>query len=190
MSLKSQLESLLFIAVKPVSLKKLAVALKVKSIDVADALKELAADYEADNRGLRLLINNKQYQLATAEANATLVKEFLNDETKGELSVPSLEALTIIAYRGPLAKRELDRIRGVNCSLIVHNLLLRGLISEKYNKKLDESFYTVTHEFLRFLGLDEVSKLPDYEKLHAPDTLDSLLQVESADEQSEAIKKD
>jgi len=180
MSLKSQLESLLFTAVKPVTLKNLTVALKVKSNLVLAALKELAADYEERQSGLRLVINNQKYQLATAEDNAALVKEFLHDETNGELSVPSLETLTIIAYRGPLAKRELDRIRGVNCSLIIRNLLLRGLISEKYNKKLDDNFYTVTHDFVRFLGLDEVSKLPDYEKLHAPDSLDRLLAEEPA----------
>jgi len=60
-----------------------------------------------------------------------LLKILLKDETTGELTKPSIETLTIIAYRGPIAKYELERIRGINCSLILRNLILRGLAEEK-----------------------------------------------------------
>jgi segregation and condensation protein B len=122
-----------------------------------------------------LIKNNGQYQITTAAENAPLVQEFLKDETTGELSQPSLEALTIIAYRGPIAKLELDRIRGVNCALIIRNLLLRGLIEEKHDKIKDEYYYTVTHDFIRFLGLTAVTDLPDYDKLHQAETLAPVL---------------
>jgi segregation and condensation protein B len=175
MSLKSQLESLLFVAIKPLSSRELADLTQVKTKEVEEALAELAADYRAQERGLELIKNKEQYQLTTTSVNANLVQSFLKDETSGELSQPSLEALTIIAYRGPIAKLELERIRGINCSLIIRNLLLRGLIEEKFDSKKNEHFYSVTHDFIRFLGISEVSALPDYEKLNKSESLAETL---------------
>lgn len=166
MSLKSQLESLLFVAVKPLSLKDLSTLTNEKTTIIEQALNELSTDYVQAGRGLTIVQHNHQYQLGSAGANAAIVQKFFQDETGGELSQPSLEALTIIAYRGPLAKLELERIRGVNCSLIIRNLLLRGLIEEKNDKGKEEFFYSVTHDFMRFLGLTTIKDLPDYEHLH------------------------
>jgi segregation and condensation protein B len=175
MSLKSQVESLLFVSLKPLSLKDLAAATNAKTKDLEEAVEELIADYSGSERGLAIIKNNSQYQLTTAADNAALVQEFLKDETSGELSQPSLEALTIIAYRGPITKLELERIRGVNCSLIIRNLLLRGLIEEKFEKAKDENYYTVTHDFVRFLGLGSIEELPDYTKLNSVESLSVVL---------------
>lgn len=171
MNLKSQLESLLFVAIKPLSLKELVLALGVKAPEVEAALNTLAQDYETAGSGLRLVKNNHNYQLSTAPENATLIKDFLKSELSGELSQPSLEALTIIAYRGPISKLELERIRGVNCSLIIRNLLLRGLIEEKLEKLKNENYYTVTLDFVRFLGITKTEDLPDYERLNKSEVL-------------------
>ena len=78
----------------------------------------------------------------------------------GELSRPSLEALTILAYRGPLTRPELEQIRGVHSSLILRNLLLRGLIEEKEDARLGQPLYSVTLDFLRHIGLASVEELP------------------------------
>ena len=163
--LKSQLESLLFVALKPMSAKELSTFTKAKPAAVEAALEELSVYYQNEQRGLTLVKNNGRYQLSTAVANSGLIKEFLQAESSGELSQPSLEALTIIAYRGPIAKPELDAIRGVNCSLIIRNLLLRGLIEEKFLKEKNEYYYSVSHDFVRCLGLSSIDSLPDYEKL-------------------------
>ncbi len=177
MSLKSQLESLLFVAIKPLALKELANLTNTKTKEVEDALTELETEYKASDRGLSLVKNNNQYQLTTAPESAALVTEFLKDETSGELSQPSLEALTIIAYRGPIGKSELDKIRGVNCSLIIRNLLLRGLIEEKHDKAKEEYYYTVTHDFVRFLGLNSVDNLPDYAKLSKDEVTSKVIEA-------------
>jgi len=171
MNLKSQLESLLFVAIKPLSVKELLLATGAKSQEVEEALSSLAEDYELAKSGFRLLRNNNNYQLSTAPESASLIKEFLKSDLSGELSQPSLEALTIIAYRGPISKLELERIRGVNCSLIIRNLLLRGLIEEKFDKLKNENYYTVTLDFIRFLGINQVQDLPDYERLNKSETL-------------------
>lgn len=177
MPLKSQIESLLFVAIKPLAVKELAALINVKTKEVEEALVALEEDYKAGDRGLSLIKNNNQYQLTTVPANAALVQEFLKDETNGELSQPSLEALTIIAYRGPIGKLELEKIRGVNCSLIIRNLLLRGLIEEKYDKAREENFYTVTHDFIRFLGINSVSDLPEYKKLRSGEEAQVIIET-------------
>ncbi|HNU81110.1 MAG TPA: SMC-Scp complex subunit ScpB [bacterium] len=174
-SLSSQLESLLLVANKPLSLKELSAATGIKAAAVEEALLALSREYEESGRGWRLASAANNYQLVSAPDNSDLIKAFLKAETSGEWSQPSLEALTIIAYRGPVSKMELDRIRGVNCSLIIRNLLLRGLIEEEFDKKKNENYYQVTLDFIRFLGLNNVTELPDYERLHQPEELKAFL---------------
>ncbi len=181
MNLSSALESLLFISSKPLSLKELASATEHKVEEVEAVLDQLAADYLEQQRGFILVGNNKQYQLTTAPENADLISKFLKDETSGELTQPSLEALTIIAYRGPVTKAELEMIRGVNCSLILRNLLIRGLIEENLDKVLGESVYSVTLDFLKYLGMTKLSDLPDYENLHARTPLVSPTEDDNGD---------
>ena len=175
MSIKSKIESLLFAAIKPLTLSELATALISSKSEVRAALDELAQDYKERESGISLVSNNNKYQLTTASLNAGLVKDFLKSEVNGELSQPSLEALTIIAYRGPISKMELERIRGVNCSLIIRNLLLRGLIEEKFDKSKQESFYNVSIDFVKFLGINKISELPDFTKLNQAESLLSVL---------------
>ncbi len=110
--------------------------------------------------------------------HAELVASFLKDETSGELTRPALETLSIIAYRQPITKPELEQIRGVNCSLILRNLLLRGLIEDKEDSKRMQTVYRVTMDFVRLLGLSSMDQLPDYQSLrehpHIDDVLGSL----------------
>jgi len=180
-TLKSKLESLLFVANKPLTSKELADFLDVKVPEAESALDELMADYGQNESGLQLIKNNSKYQLVSAADNSKIVQEFLQDETSGELSRPSLEALTIIAYRGPISKINLDRIRGVNCALILRNLLMRGLIEEKFDKDKDEIYYNVTLDFIRYLGINKVEDLPDFARLHAEETIDKMLNREEAE---------
>ena len=176
--ISSQLEALLLVANKPVSLKELSAAVGLKTAETEQALAELSAEYEQSQRGWRLVSAANNYQLSSAGEHASLIKDFLKSEANSELSQPSLEALTIIAYRGPVSKLELERIRGVNCSLIIRNLLLRGLVEETFDKQKNENYYQVTLDFVRFLGLNNIKELPDYERLHHPEALNTLLAAE------------
>lgn len=178
MSLNSQLESLLFISPKALSLKELSALTKTKTSDIEATLLELSEKYKLEESGLQIINNNQSYQLTSAAINSALVQDFLKDETNGELTQPSLEALTVIAYRGPVTKIELERIRGVNCSLIIRNLLLRGLVEEKFAKTINENYYTVSLDFIRFLGLRQISELPDYERLHQNPTIEEVINSE------------
>lgn len=181
MSIKSKIESLLFASVKPLSLRELRASLGVETKDIESALDELASDYKTRNSGIVLLANNKNYQLATKADNSALVKEFLKSEASGELTPASLEALTIIAYRAPITKLELEKIRGINCSLIIRNLLLRGFIEEKFDRKKQVHLYNISLEFMRYLGIEKTSDLPDYDKLSQAQSLLSALESELSD---------
>jgi segregation and condensation protein B len=176
MSIKTKIESLLFISAKPIGIKDMAQLIKKDGKEIKAAADELAADYQKKKGGLQIIKNGSSYQMVSAPENSSLIQDFIKDETAGELTRPSMETLTIIAYRGPIAKIELERIRGVNCSLILRNLLLRGLVEAKQDKKKNEIYYSVTFDFIRFLGINDIKDLPNYEKLRQDDTLDKILE--------------
>ena len=174
--LKSKIESLLFISAKSMSIKSLAELMSVKVEQVEQAGDELVAELKAAHRGIQIIRNKESLQMVSSPENAELIQAFVKDETTGELSRPALETLTIIAYRGPVSKMDINRIRGVNCSLILRNLLLRGLIEQKDDKTKNESYYIVTFDFIRFLGLSSVQDLPNYAKLNKHETLEKMLE--------------
>lgn len=176
MPVKSKIESLLFISSKPMAASQIADLLKVDKKEIIKSADELLADYKNNNAGVQIIKDGQKYQMASSPENSKIIQDFIKDEIDGELSRPSLEALTIIAYRGPVSKIDLDRIRGVNCSLILRNLLLRGLIEEKFDKKKNESYYKISFDFIRFLGLNDIKDLPDYERLSKDDTIDRMLE--------------
>ena len=86
-----------------------------------------------------------------------------------------METLSIIAYRGPIKRDELEQIRGVNCSIILRHLLIKGLIVEE-NK--DKEIYNVSLDFIRHLGVKDLNELPDYERLNQGIPLSSLIDEE------------
>ncbi|MEA3463680.1 MAG: SMC-Scp complex subunit ScpB [Patescibacteria group bacterium] len=176
MNIKSQIESLLFISAKPMSVKQLSDLIKKSDKEIKHACDELAEYYKQEKRGTRIMKIGSKYQMVSSPDNAKLVQKFIKDEISGELSRPSLETLTIIAYREPISKLDLDRIRGINCALILRNLLLRGLISAKQDRRKREIYYNITCDFMRFLGISDTKELPDYEKLSKDDAIDRMLE--------------
>ncbi len=184
--IESQVESLLLVSAKPVSYKELANFLKVDEESVKAAVESLKSKYNKADQGVHVLINNGRVQFSTNPDNAKMVKEFLHDEVSGELSKPSLETLTIIAYRQPIAKEELDQIRGINCSLILRNLMIRGLVEPQEAKGGLTTTYSVTMDFLRFLGINSVEELPDFQKLNSDENLHAVLEPKA--DEAEKVK--
>ncbi|MCX6784965.1 MAG: SMC-Scp complex subunit ScpB [Candidatus Komeilibacteria bacterium] len=176
MAKSGELESLLLATARPLSVKRLAEVLSLSEAEVIDLAKTLNEDYQASEHGFQILGNNHQLQLVTSSRNSDLIKAFLKDEETGELTKPALETLTIIAYRQPVTKAELEQIRGVNCSLILRNLLIRGLIEANEDKTRLTTVYLVTLDFLKFLGLSSVAELPDYQSLNNEENLQRILQ--------------
>lgn len=181
MKLSTKIESLLFVATKPLALKKIAELCGATVGDARTALEELTTTLNQSERGVHLLIIGDKYQLATHPDAGKLVADYVKSELTGELTRPALETLTIIAYRGPITKAELDIIRGVNCSLILRNLLIRGLIEGEEDKQRQTTVYQVTFDFLRYLGVTSAQELPEYEMLSSHEVLEKVLKQEMQD---------
>ena len=174
--LSQDIESLLFISAKPMSVKKLAELTNSDKSEVREAFESLTSVYEArKTKGIELKKIGDSYQMSTASNARTTVEKFIKDEITGELTKPSIETLTIIAYRGPVSKFELEQIRGVNCSLILRNLMMRGLVQSEEDKKKKQVYYQITFDFLRYLGITKQDELPDYERLNSNEILDQYL---------------
>ena len=172
--LSEKIEALLFLAGKPLSVKKLAEICKANTKETATAAKELHESYVASPRGVMIMRSGDSYQMATNPEVAHLVTDFIKSEQTGELTKPSLETLTIIAYRGPIAKADIEQIRGVNCSLILRNLLIKGLVEAEFDRTIKTTAYSVTMPFLEFLGVSSVEQLPEYARLHDDERLRTL----------------
>lgn len=175
MSITSQIESILFVASKPLSVKQIAKAISAKEADVVDALETLKMKYNQDGSGIKILSSDEVVQMSTAPENSEWVDLFIKDEVSGELTKAQLETLTVIAYRGPVTRPELEQIRGVNCALIIRNLLVRGLIEEKEEVNKILPLYFVSVEALRHLGINSVEDLPDYETIHQHEFIENVL---------------
>ena len=173
--LQSNLSSLLLAVGKPLAIKDLAKFLKVKDTEIEEAITELREEYNTKDGGIHIAVNNKKVQLVTNPKNAKMLQDYFKDELTGELTKPSLETLTIIAYRQPVSKEELEQIRGVNCSLILRNLLIRGYIEAKEEGLT--TVYSLTMDFVRHLGISSVEELPDYGKLNSDENLQKLLET-------------
>ncbi len=162
--LQSQLQSILFVSNKPLSINQLAKATGAGEGDIRTALGELLNSLK-DN-GIVLLEANGQYQLATHSENSEMVKNFLNADLREKLTEATVEVLAIIAYRQPIAKSEIEAIRGVNSQYSIRHLLMRGLIEKISNPDDGRSnYYQVTTEFMQQLGLTSMTDLPDFETL-------------------------
>ncbi len=173
---KIQIESLLFISHKPLSVSELAKLVGADKKETEAILNQLAEEYKTRSGGIEILRVEEKYQMVTSGESSEVIAKFVKSEMTGELTRPSLETLTIIAYRGPISKAELELIRGVNCSLIIRNLLIRGLVEAKEDKAKGVTSYNITLDFLKYLGINAVTELPDFEKLNRDNNLDKLLQ--------------
>ncbi|MEK7122269.1 MAG: SMC-Scp complex subunit ScpB [Patescibacteria group bacterium] len=171
MTLASRIESLLFVAQKPLSIKKLAELCSVDHQAVHTSLDELAEVYTMDARGIVLLRNNDHAEFATHPEHTDTVTAYTKEEVTGELTRAGLETLTVVAYRGPITKSALEQIRGVNCTIVLRNLMMRGLIEQSGEEK-GEKRYGVSIDFLRHLGVARAEDLPDYGTLNADEKLE------------------
>ena len=174
MSLDTTIESILFVSSKPLSRKKLAELTESKMTEVEEALDVLAERYSKEKSGIVLIRINDSVQFATNPAYSSLISSVTKEDVAGELTRAALETLSVIAYRGPVLKNEIEHIRGVNCSQSLRNLLIRGLV-EVSGERNGEKTYSLTFDFMRLLGVASVRELPDFAALSKNEKVDALL---------------
>lgn len=174
--IKACLESLLFVSGEPLKITRLAKVIGVEKEEVDQALMALQEEYAAAGRGLIILKKEDEFQMATSPENAELVSQLVKSEIQENLSKAALEVISIIAYRGPISRVEIEAIRGVNCSFTVRSLMMRGLLERIDNPKDNRGYlYKISFDFLKKLGIDSVAKLPDFETLSKDERINSVI---------------
>lgn len=166
MSIQSKIESVLFVASKPLGVKKIASVLAINESEVAESLVAIQAKYNTPDSGVVIMQNNNEWQMVSSPENREASENFMKAEISGELTRPQLETLTVVSYCGPITKPELEQIRGVNCGIILRNLMLRGLVKENEDANNLLPAYEVTMEYLRHMGIQSLQELPNYSELH------------------------
>lgn len=160
----SIIESLLFSSEKPVTLATLKQIFKgtnIKTKDITQALDGLMSEYASQKRGVTLEEVTGGYQIRTKTDNAEYLRR-LSKTRPFKLSGPALEVLSIIAYKQPCVKAELDEIRGVESGHLLRALMERGLVSFAGKSELPGKpmLYQTTRKFLEIFGLRNLRELP------------------------------
>ncbi len=177
------IEAVLFAAAKPIKISHLQKNLDVSEEVIGEALADIKTRFNTPDSGIHVLQNKGTVQFVSNPATGEELAGFLKKEASGPLTRPSLETLTIIAYRGPLTKPEIEIIRGVNCSLILRNLLIRGYIDETPDAQRLQPTYTLSNEFLQKVGVAGVQTLPDYDVFARNEKINELLAQPQDDSQ-------
>lgn len=137
--------------------------------ELGNALVKLQQSLE--KRGLRLVISdNKEVQLVTAPEVADIIETLRRDDLKKDIGSAGAETLAVVLYRGPINRAEIDRVRGVNSSFILRNLMIRGLVERTGTENGKGYSYQITPSLLAHLGIEQKEALPDYSEIaHALD---------------------
>lgn len=162
------MESLLFVADEPVEIERLAEALEVREDAIEAALQEMSAD--GAHRGVRLQRKGDRVQLVTRPEAAAHIERFMGLEKSGRLSQAALETLSIIAYRQPCTRAQIEAVRGVNSDSVIANLLTKGLVEEVGRMETvgHPFLYGTTFSFLQHFGLERLEDLPPLEPTQTP----------------------
>jgi segregation and condensation protein B len=180
MSLDSKMEAVLFYKTEPYTIAHLADFFEVTVDEARTALTTLATRLESG--GLRLIMTDTTVQLVTAPEQGELIEKLKKDELSQDIGKAGAETLSIVLYRGPLSRAEIDRIRGVNSTFILRNLLVRGLVERREHPTDNRSFtYAATPELFAHLGITKREELPDFEQ-----TINAIESFENEQKKEEA----
>lgn len=161
--LKDIIEALIFISLDPLPPEKIKEILgDFPAEDVEKALTELIGSYEAEGRGIRVILSGGGYLFTTKPELDPWVRRLLQVERKSRLSRAALETLTIIAYHQPTTSAEINALRGVDSSHTLKTLLEKKLIKIAGRKKSPGNplIYRTSEKFLTYFGLNSLEELP------------------------------
>ncbi len=198
MSLKAQLEAIIYAAETPITLEQMVQLVKesvvaegaadeaeVKS-RVRSSLEELAGEYGGPDHGIEIRQVAGGYRMSTKPEQHEMVRDFAKSlKPPIRLSLPALETLAVIAYKQPATVPEINEIRGVDSGGVIATLLDRKLITTAGRKQVigRPILYRTTKEFLMRFGLKDVNELPsmeEFEKLVAESFQGELMPAEDA----------
>jgi len=135
---------------------------EVPEEDIVGALQRLEEKYQGDDFSFQLFKAAGGYQFLTKPAYQASIGIMLKQQSKKRLSTSAMETLSIIAYKQPISKTEIENIRGVNCDYAVQKLLDKGLIeitgkAESIGRPM---LYGTTVKFMEYFGINDIAELP------------------------------
>lgn len=182
MSHLAKIEALLFVAGEDgLSLRQLAELTQLTASALSQQLEKLAEKYAQDETSaLSLLESGKSYKLVTKEEHAELLRRYSSTPINQSLSRASLEVLSIVAYKQPITRVEVDDIRGVNSSGAIAKLQAFDLIREDGKKEVlgRPNLYVTTDYFLDYMGVNSLEDLPDVSTIELHDEEVTLFDTE------------
>ena len=161
--LKGLIEEVLYVWAEPISIGEISKILyDYSKVDIKKSLEEMIKEREDLDSGLIIRNFNGLYQFTTRKASDKYFESFLSKSEK-KLTNSTLETLSIIAYKQPITRVEIDKIRGVNSQSTIDSLIDKKLITEK--GRLDKIgkpiIYGTTSEFLKYFNLNSLKDLPE-----------------------------
>ncbi|HEY5588626.1 MAG TPA: SMC-Scp complex subunit ScpB [Candidatus Paceibacterota bacterium] len=161
----SIIESLLFVAGESLRLSEIANILECSNDFTRELINELIVKYEEEDRGIKIVVTNDQYQFVTKPCNSEYVQKLLKTNIRQSLSQASLETLAIIAYKQPITRVEIEDIRGVKSDRAIYTLSDKKLIEESGRKNVPGRpiIYVTTDEFLKHFDFYSLAEMPSLE---------------------------
>ncbi|MDO4803252.1 MAG: SMC-Scp complex subunit ScpB [Lachnospiraceae bacterium] len=161
--MKAAVEAVLFTTGKAESVADLAKALETDKESLDNLIRELSDEYADKGRGIRLIRLEDSWQMCTNPAFYDVLIRHELHPRKPRLTDVQLETLSVIAYRQPVTKAEIERIRGVNSDHAVNKLVEFNLVRELGRAQLPGRpiLFGTTEEFLRSFGVSSKDELPD-----------------------------
>jgi segregation and condensation protein B len=164
--IKSAIESIIFISEGPIPIADIQNVIEGLDLETIKlTVEELKKEYDQRNSGIKIVEVAGGYQMVTSPYYSTFIKKFYKIKHAEKLSMPALETLSIIAYKQPSTKVEIESIRGVNVDGVIKNLVEKGLIRIVGRKEvIGRPFvYGTSRSFLEYFGLNSLDELPDME---------------------------
>lgn len=165
-NLGSILEGILFVSGEPVAIADITAKIDVTKLQVEKAAKQLQEKYNSAC-GINLLIFNDKLQFSSNPKFAEEVSSVLNPIRQRNLTKSTMETASIIAYKQPITRSEIEEIRGVSCDYAI-NLLLEHKLIEIVGRKDTvghPALFGTTDEFLKRFDISSISDLPDYNQM-------------------------
>ncbi|MGL4911477.1 MAG: SMC-Scp complex subunit ScpB [Romboutsia sp.] len=166
--IKNIIESVMFAYSEPITIDELnnIVNEELSRKEIELMLNSLIEEYKENNRGIQIIRLENKYQMTTNKDYAEYIQKVLEPKKKKSLSQATLETLTIIAYKQPVTKVEIEEIRGVKCDRAVQVLLENELIVEagRLERIGKPIIYKTTNEFLKLLNIETIEDLPELEE--------------------------
>lgn len=161
--IKQIIKALLFAWGDPLDIKIISEICDIDYDEALNQIEELKTELDNKNDGLKIIRMNNKYQIITRDIYYSYIEKLLNEKPKNNLSNASIETLSIIAYKQPVTKMDIEKIRSVKSDGPINTLLDRQLIEEvgRLDTPGKPILYGTSEVFLRSFGIEDLSELPE-----------------------------